>query len=325
MAEMPGGMTASGRLLPRNEAIVASDLSGFRIARLMADEGDLVRAGQVLAVLDDSLLRSQIDQARASVAQRHASAELAREQAARVAGLDDSGVISNEDIRSRRIGAKVANATALATQSELEGLLVRQAHLIIRAPVSGVVLERTAKLGDAAMTGMSLFRIADGGQMEMHAELAETDISKVSVGDPVQVTLSSGEVLEGAVRLLDSRVNAETGMVNARILLPAHQAARQGAFARATFTKASAVAMSVPESAVQFDPDGAFVQTVDGGSKIRRVRVKPGRRASGLVEIVSGLPANSQVVLKGGAFALDGDKVQIARGPGGATARSAAK
>lgn len=56
-----GALTASGRLLPREEMAVAADLNGYRVARVLVEEGARVRAGQVLAVLDDSLLRSQID------------------------------------------------------------------------------------------------------------------------------------------------------------------------------------------------------------------------------------------------------------------------
>lgn len=306
-----GAMTASGRLAPREEVAVAADLSGFRIARVLVDEGDVVRRGQVLATLDDSLLLSQIDQLQAALTQQQVAAEQARDQAERVKGLDGQGVLSEEAIQNRRIAVRSAQASAAVTRAQLRDLLVRKDHLAIRAPTDGTILERAARPGETSSAGTTLFRLARDSLIELHAELAEADVAQIAVNDPAEVVLASGQKVTGRVRLLGERVDNQTGLVAIRIALPRSDALRQGGFAQARFMR-NATVLAVPEAAVEFDADGASVKVVDRDNRIHRARVRTGRRAEGLTEILEGPPAGSRVAVKGSAFTLDNDKVRIA-------------
>jgi HlyD family secretion protein len=306
-----GAVTASGRLVPREEIAVAADLNGYRVARVLVEEGAQVRRGQVLAVLDDSLLRSQIDQVRATLAQQQVAAEQAQAQAARVEGLDNQGVLSREAIDTRRFAVRTSRAAVAATRAQLNDLLTREAHLKIRAPADGVILERSVRPGDTSSTGSAMFRMARDGLVELYAELPEGDIQQIAIGDPVQVVLASDRKLPGRVRLLGERVDTQTGLAIARVALPVDPELRQGGFAEAHFTRTFSV-LAVPEAAVHFDADGASVKVIDGQSRIHRMSVRTGRRAQGLVEIVSGLRPGSRVAVKGSAFVLDGDKVKVA-------------
>ncbi len=310
--DVAGALTASGRLLPREEMAVAADLNGFRVSRVLVEEGQRVAAGQVLAVLDDSLLRSQIDQVRAALAQQQVAAEQAAAQAIRVEGLDNQGVISKEAIENRRFAVRSSRAAVTASRAQLGDLLTRQNHLQIRAPAAGVILERTVRPGDTSSTGSAMFRMARDSEIELYAELPESDVEMVSVGDPADVLLASGRKLTGRVRLIGMRVDAQTGLTIARISLPNDAELRQGGFAEARFTRNFSV-LAVPEAAVHFDADGASVQTIDSKDRVHLVKVRTGRRAQGLVEIVSGLAEGNRVAVKGSAFVLNGDKVRIAK------------
>jgi HlyD family secretion protein len=313
--QVAGAMTASGRLLPREEIAVAADLNGFRVARVVVEEGQHVRAGDVLAVLDDSLLRSQIDQLRAALVQQQVAAEQALRQADRVKGLDDRGIMTREAVDTRRFAARSTTAAVAATQAQLDDLLTRQRHLVIRAPVEGVVLERSVRPGDTSNMGSTMFRLARGDLIELYAEIPEADAATISIGDPADVVLASGRTLAGKVRLIGMRVDAQTGLTVARIALPADAELRQGGFAEARFTR-SFSALAVPEAAVHFDADGASVKVIDGNARIRQVSVRTGRRGQGLVEIVSGLAEGDRVAVKGSAFVLNGDKVRVVGGAG---------
>ncbi|MEJ5977460.1 efflux RND transporter periplasmic adaptor subunit [Novosphingobium sp. PS1R-30] len=310
--DISGALTASGRLIPREEMAVAADLNGYRVARVTVEEGAYVRRGTVLAVLDDSLLRSQIDQVRATLSQQQVAAEQAAAQAIRVDGLDNQGVLSKEAIDNRRFAVRSSRAAAAATRAQLNDLLTRQNHLAIRAPADGVVLERTVRPGDTSSTGTAMFRMARDSEIELYAELPESDIARISVGDPAEVVLASGRRLTGQVRLIGMRVDSQTGLSIARITLPRDPELRQGGFAQARFTRTFSV-LAVPEAAVHFDADGASVQVIDAKDKVSRLRVRTGRRAQGLVEIVSGLAAGQRVAVKGSAFVLNGDKVKVAK------------
>lgn len=315
--EIAGGITASGRLLPREEIAVAADLSGFRVARVLVEEGAFVKAGQPLAILDDSLLKSQISQLEAQLAQQQVSAEQARDQAARVAGLDNQGVLSNEAIAQRRFAARTGAAAVAATRAQLNDLLVRRSHLVIRAPSSGMVIERTVRPGDTSSAGTVMFRMAREGLVELYAELPEMDAARVSLGDPAQVTLASGRTLEGTVRLIGERVDTTTGVVIARIALPGDPELRSGGFAKARFAAEKSV-LAVPEKAVRYDADGASVMVVGKDSRVHRVRVSTGDHAGGYVELRQGPPAGSRVAVKGAAFTLEGDKVKVTEAKTGA-------
>lgn len=309
--EMAGALRASGRLLPREEAGVAIDVGGFRVLRVMVEEGAQVRQGQVLATLDGSLLRPQIAQLQAQLTQQQVAAEQAKDQAARVTGLENQGVLSNEAIADRRFAVRSSRAAVAATQAQLQEALTRQSRLEIRAPVDGIVLERTVRPGDTPAAGTSLFRLARSGLIELNAEMAEAAAARVVPGDPVEVALPSGRTLAGNVRFLGARVGEQTGLVTVRIQLPRDNELRQGGFAEARFVKPMRV-LAVPESAVQFDADGASVKVVDQNNRVRRVTVRTGQRAGGLVELRSGPPAGSRVAVKGSAFTLEGDVVRIA-------------
>jgi HlyD family secretion protein len=310
--DVAGALTASGRLLPREEMAVAADLSGYRVSRVLVEEGQRVRAGDVLAVLDDSLLRSQIDQVRATLAQQQVVAEQAAAQATRVDGLDNQGVLSKEAIETRRFSARSSRAAAAASRAQLNDLLTRQNHLQIRAPAGGVILERTVRPGDTSSAGTAMFRMARDSEIELYAELPESDVEMVSIGDPADVVLASGHRLTGRVRLIGMRVDPQTGLTIARIALPNDPELRQGGFAEARFTRNFSV-LAVPEAAVHFDADGASVTTIDAKDRVRSAKVRTGRRAQGLVEIVSGIAEGSRVAVKGSAFVLNGDKVKVVK------------
>ncbi len=310
MQQMVGGLTASGRLVPREEMAVSADLTGYRIARVLVEEGAVVRAGQPLAELDDSLQVSQIAQLRATLAQQDVALEQARQEAGRVNGLENQGVLSNEAIASRKFAARNSAAARAATQAQLKDLLVRQAHMVIRAPAAGLVLERTARPGETSSTGTALFTMARDSLLELYAELPEVQAATIKLGDPAQVVLASGRKLDGKVRLIGERVDTNTGLVIARIALPVDPELRQGGFAKATFVRPVTVA-ALPESAVRYDADGASVMELDKDVRVHRRTIQTGRHADGFVELRSGPAEGAQVAVKGAAFTLDGDKVRI--------------
>ena len=291
-----GGFKASGQLIPREEAAVGSELSGYRVARVFVEEGAWVRAGQPLAQLDNTLLRAQIAQQAAVTAQAEAEAK-------RVTGLDGQGVLSQEQIDTRRYQAK-AQAAALAE------LQTRDRRMTITAPVAGRVLERTVRPGDVAGGATPWFRIARDGLVELNAEVSEADLSNVRVGQPVQVTVPGGQTVSGAVRIVSPLIDSETRLGRVRVRLPLNDALRAGGMASATFGSSGAMVTAVPESAIRYDAEGASVVTIDDQNRARQVKIKTGQRAGGWVQLVQGPPVGARIVLSAAAFTLDGDRVK---------------
>ena len=295
---MQGGLSASGLLVSREEAAVGADLSGYRVDRVYFEQGAWVKKGQPLVQLDDSLLRAQ-------VAQQAATTEQAENEAKRVSGADIKGVISAEQIDQRRLQAK-------AQEAALQELKIREAHMTIRAPVGGIVLERNVRPGDIATAGGAtpMFRMIRDGLVELNAEVAEDDMSGMHIGDPASVSLPNGAVVPGKIRLIDPQVDSQSKLGHVRVAMPVRPDLRPGGFARATFTGVSMAKSAVPETAVRYDADGASVAVVASDNRVHIMPVTTGRRSGGYVELVKGPPNGSSVLLRAAAFVLEGDPIQ---------------
>lgn len=291
-----GGFKASGQLIPREEAAVGSELSGYRVAKVFVEEGAWVRAGQPLAQLDNTLLRAQIAQQAAVTAQSEAEAQ-------RVAGMDGQGVLSQEQIETRRYQAK-AQAAALAE------LRTKDSRMTITAPVAGRVLERTVRPGDVAGGASPWFRIARDGLVELNAEVNEADLANVRVGQSVAVTIPGGPTVSGVVRLVSPQIDANTHLGRVRVRLPLREDLRAGGLASGTFGASGTVVTAVPEAAIRYDADGASVITIDAGNRARQVKIRTGQRGGGYVQLLEGPPVGARIVQSAAAFTLDGDKVK---------------
>jgi HlyD family secretion protein len=300
----------SGALVAREEAAVSTELNGYRVAKVLADLGDRVRAGQPLAVLDDALLRGQIAQQAAVVEQQAVAAERAEQEAARVAGLDKLGALSPEAVAERALQARSAKAALAQAQAVLADLRLRQSMMVVRAPVSGRVLSRSVRPGEVAAAGQVMFRLARDGLVELDAEAVETRLGGVAPGARASVRLPDGQTLSGTVRLVSPEVDPQTKLGRVRVQLPLSQALHPGGFAEATISARPRQAVTAPQSAVLYDGDGASLLVVGEGERVRKVAVKTGILSGDRVEIVQGVHGGERVVLSGGALLLPGDKVK---------------
>ncbi len=306
-----GGIVTSGLLTPRNLVAVNPDLTGYRVSRLYVDEGSWVRAGQPLAEMDGSILRAQLDQQNAVLAQQKANADQRAREAARVADLDNQGVIAEEQLQARRFASTSAKAGVNAQAAAAHEVQVRLDHMVLRAPVSGLVLQRNVNLGDISGGGTSpWFVMAEGGEIELYADVAEGDFEKLRPGLKATVLLADATTADGVVRLVSPRVDAATRLGKVRITLPVRSDIRAGGYARASFTDVSRAVLALPETAIRYDANGASVMVVGANGRVSQVQVRTGDRGGGYVELVSGPPAGSVVVAKAASQILDGDYVK---------------
>jgi HlyD family secretion protein len=310
---LAGGLQTSGVLISREEAAVYAEtpLAGYRVARVFVEPDATVARGQPLVQLDDTLLRSQIAQQAALVAQQTVAAEQADEQARDVAGLEGKGVLSTEQINQRKFQARAAHAALDAQKAQLKELETRDARMTIRAPVAGLVLERNVRPGDIAGGGTTpMFRMARDSLVELEAQVAEADLPGVKPGDAVQVTLPDGAQVTGSVRLVYPAVDPQTKLGKVRVALPVRADLRPGGFGRATFTGLQRTVKAVPETAIRYEADGASVMVVGADNRVKQVPVRTGAHAQGYVELIGGPPAGARVLMGGATFVLSGDQVR---------------
>ncbi len=208
--------------------------------------------------------------------------------------------------------ASSTDAAVLAAQAALNEMKARDERMILRAPVTGRILQRTIRPGDISSpaTASPYFRIARDGLIELDAELPDASLSQVKEGDSAHVTLPSGQVLAGKVRFVSPRVDASTSLGEARIELPYDPALRPGGFAKAAFDGLKKDGLTVPASAVRYESGGPALMVVDKNDRVKQTPVKLGARLGDYVEVIDGPPAGTMVLTTGSAFTLDGDVIQ---------------
>lgn len=337
-ADFTETVTVSGSLVPRDEILVAPEVEGFRVLELKVDEGDRVKKGDTLAILVQESLDAQLAQNAASLARAEAAisqaesqiteatARLAEAQAnfERAKPLKNSGFLSGTTFDQREASAKTSSAQLKAAQDGLRlaqaekqqveaqrrELNWKHANTQVTAPANGLISRRTARIGGMASSAAEpMFRIVARGEVELDAEVIETDLAKMAPGQKTKVDVAGVGNVDGTVRLVSPEVDKQTRLGRVRIFLGDDPRLRIGTYARGTISTARSHGVAVPSSAVIFDASGAFVQVVQDGHVVRR-DITPGLIASGMVEIRSGVSEGDIVVARAGTFLRDGDAVR---------------
>lgn len=328
----------AGTLIPRQEIFVAPELEGLQITEVLAEEGDTVAKGQVLARLADDLLETELAQNVASLARAEAAiaqarnqivqAEAAHVEAAqaleRTRTLIKGGNATEVQLEQRvsaaraaegrlaaaRDGLRIAEAEKRSADAQNREIQVRLARTEIKAPQGGIIARKNARVGaTASAAGDPLFRIIANGEIELEGEVTETQLVRIREGAPSQVTVDQGRMIEGRVRNVSPEVDRATRLGRVRIALPRDHALRVGAFARGTVELARRTGVSVPLGAILYNAKGATVQVVIG-DRIQVRRIRAGLSAGGFVQIEAGVSAGELVVTRAGSFLRDGDTVR---------------
>ena len=178
-------VTASGPLAAKRDQPVGIAGQGGRVVRVLVDSGAWVRAGQVLAVIDRSVQAQQAAQLAAQVEAARANAALAQSNYDRAIALQGRGFVSKAEIDSKRAERDAANAQVRVAQAQLGATRAQIGQLDVVAPSAGLVLSRNVELGQIVSPGSgALFHLAEGGAMELNAQLSQQDLGFVHVGMP---------------------------------------------------------------------------------------------------------------------------------------------
>jgi RND family efflux transporter MFP subunit len=314
-SEVGRTVTASGPLAAKRDQPVGIAGAGGRVVRVLVDAGSWVRAGQVLAVIDRSVQAQQAAELAARVESAKADAALAVANYDRAVSLQDRGFVSKAEIDSKKAIRDAAFAQVRVAQAQLAATRAQIGQLNVVAPSAGLILSRNVELGQIVSPGSgALFRLAEGGQMEMRAQLSQQDLALIHVGMPVQVTpVGSDQSFGGTVWQVAPMIDPESRLGDVRIAVPYSMAMRPGGFAEARITAGSTTAPLLPQSAVLSDEKGNYVYLINGKNEVERRGIKIGNVDEKGVTITSGLSGNEAVVLSAGPFLNPGQKVHPRR------------
>lgn len=329
---------ASGLIAAIENVQVAPLIEGQPIEALLADVGDLVEAGQILAVLSKTTLELQKSQfnaslasARATVAQAEAqmlearsTAEEAQRVSQRTSALRQQGTASQaaaDTAQSNAISAtarvtvavqslEAARAQIALVEAQMANIDLQLSRTEVKAPVSGEITTRNARVGAiASAAGEPMFTIIRDNALEVLADVAEADVMRLAPGQAANLRLVGASApLKGTLRLVEPTIGTQSRLGRARIAVDDESGVRAGMYVEAEIMVAEHEVIAIPVTAVGSGLDGTSVMKVTGDS-VERVLVQTGIRDRGWVEVLSGLTAGDVVVTKAGAFVRDGDRI----------------
>jgi HlyD family secretion protein len=328
----------TGTLVAREEILVAVQIEGYAINEILVEEGDRVKAGQVLARLSREMIDSALAQNTAQIARAEANiasarsgiaeAEANRTQAQasfqRTQTLRNDGIASAETYDQRQAAAlqasarlssareqlRLAEADKALAEAQRNEWMIRLGRAEIKAPADGVISRRTARIGSvAASAGDPLFRIIRDGAIELEADVAEMTLARIKPGLSATIRPAGMTTdLAATVRLVSPEITRSTRLGRVRLALDKPEGLTIGSFGRGVIEITRKEAILAPLSAVLFTNEGPRVQIVKDNMVESRT-VTAGIRSSGMLEIVSGLAAGESVVTISGTFLRNGDRI----------------
>ena len=306
---------ASGPLGAKRDQPIGIAGSGGRVVKVLVDAGSWVRAGQALAIVDRSVQAQQASQLAAQVTAARANAALAQSNYERAIALQGRGFVSKAEIDSKKATRDAANAEVRVAQAQLAATHAEIGRLNVVAPTSGLILARNVEVGQIVSPGSgALFRLAENGQMEMRAQLAQQDLAFVHVGMPAQVTpVGADRSFTGTVWQVAPVIDPQSRLGDVRISVPYDPSMRPGGFAEARITAGATTAPVLPQSAVLSDDKGNYVYIVNGKNEVERRDIRIGNVSDTGVSVAAGLSGSEAVVLSAGPFLSPGQKVKPRR------------
>lgn len=337
----PQVLNASGYVTARRRATVSSKMTG-KVTGVYVEEGMAVKAGQVLARLDDSIPRRYLDLAEAELAAtRRQEAEVAvrlkeaRQNLDRARALVADGISGQADLDRAEAEADAYQARLALIREQVtvqeRQVSVRRTELddaVIRAPFSGIAISKDAQPGEmvspvsagGGFTRTGISTIVDMSSLEIEVDVNESYINRVAPGQQVEAVLDAypdWRIPSHVIAIVPTadrqkatvlvRIGFE--QLDARILPDMGvKVAFLGVAGAGAANRAPRVQM--PRSAVRID-NGQSVAFVVAGDRLERRAVRTGDARGDVIGIVSGLAAGEQVVVEGPADLADGRRVRI--------------
>lgn len=211
----------------------------------------------------------------------------------------------------------IAQATAQLAEAKAryQQMLTQLENTRIVAPVSGKISERDARVGSVTASSQKLFTIIENGRLELRAEIPETQLPLIRVGQPVTLTSDANPDLQltGKVREIMPTINQDSRIATVKVDLPPQASLKPGMFLRSAIVTDNALSLTVPMAAVLPQPDGSgIVYIAQGDETVKRQKVEMGEIIKGgQVEIRQGLQSGDRIVLKGVAYLNDGDRISV--------------
>jgi RND family efflux transporter MFP subunit len=321
-------LTGSGYIVTRHKYIIIGTKVLGQIVEEPIEEGQHIKAGDVLARIDDRDYQAQLRQAIAGRDVAKAKLRLLQDKADRARYLIKTGAISKDDFETAITAAGVGRAELERDEAAVDYAKFNVNQCVISSPINGIVLKKYRELGDTINFGgqieagggsTDIAQLADTDDMRAEVDINEADIAKVGIGSPVVVVLDSypDKQFDAALVKVYPAADRQKGTVKIEVQIarPDLQIIKPEMSVKVSFLEIRSPGklepvITVPKSAVRRDEGEAYVWTVREGI-VRRVSVVCGLTTETGIEVRQGLKDGDSVVITPDVKLVNGGKVSV--------------
>ncbi len=299
---------AVGQLESFENPLISAEVAG-KIIEVRVKEGEAVRAGDVLARIDDADYRLARDLAKADISRIQALLAAAQKRVRRVSTLVRKGSAPVSALDDASAQLQALQAQLRAARVRLQQAERSLGKTLISSPVDGRISARLVAQGDLAAPGKPLFRLSAPQRLKARLPFPERDLAFIRVGQPLELTTPArpGEVVKTTVASISPDIDPASRAAHVLAIIDNRQGWRPGSSVdgRVLVARRENVPV-VPEKALVRRPAGTVVFIAGSDGRAHQRRVEPGLRFDGLVEIRRGLRGGERIVTDGAGFLDDG-------------------
>lgn len=320
------------RTAPVQELVLPGDVQAYSSTPIFArssgylkkwfvDIGATVKRDQILAIIEAPELEAQLQQAREVLAQAEANLQLAEVTAKRFQASWKAKSVSQQEVDTAVSSLAANRATVAADRAAVRQLEQLTSYLTVRAPFDGLISERNVDIGDLINAGSStvpntaLFQIVQPSRLRIYVSVPEAYASSAKPGVPAELIFASspGQRFTGKLARVASAITPQTRTLQIEISLDNPTGLLfAGAYAQVRLKlQTPGDVYLLPTETLIFRKEGLHVATVVD-SKVKIVRIEPGRDLGDKIEVLRGLAGNEQVIVNPADSITEGEEVRIA-------------
>lgn len=285
-----------------NESVTVRPKITETVTAIRFEEGEYVKAGQVLVELEDAEARAAVAAAKAALIDSEAKYERNQQ-------LFKTDVVSESEVET-------SAARRDADRAALDAAEARLADTVVRAPFAGRVGLRRVSLGSLVSPQTVITTLDDTDTIKLDFDVPETVLGRIERGLPVVARSAAwrDEIFEGSVASVDTRVDPVSRTLTVRALVPnPDHLLRPGMFLTVELLRRDVTALMIPEQCIVPEQSKQFVLVVGGEGVVSRREIQVGRRRPGQVEVLAGVEAGDLVIAEGTQKVRDGSRVNVIR------------
>ena len=320
-ATLASGPVITGSVQPERRADLRAEVAAV-VLQVLKENGEAVRAGDLLMRLDDTSIRDSLTSSEESLRASNQAFDQSERQVQRLKTLQGQGMISMQGLEDAEVRRNNAQSDLAAAKARVVAARQQLRRTEVRAPFDGVVSERKASTGDTTQVGKELVKVIDPRSMRFEGLVSADRMSELKLGQRVSLRVNGYATSDfsGTVRRIDAAANATTRQVEVIVAFadPAAAPRVSGLFAEGRVETGSSQAITIAESAVVRAGDAASVWKLDGKA-LRKMPVKLGARdiRSGLLPVLEGLAPGDRVLRNPGSSFAGRAGLRTRRGDGG--------